>query len=130
MKFASLLNESSCDKTVVLADGRLVVDRQPTEQIGTVIASGSAATWPFRVPVRHVRCDTSYPRFIKQFPRPDIARVWPTVENTLGLVTEPAIRHVTARSRNQAMYKATLAYAAMKSRRNVPNIACDDGPCG
>lgn len=34
-KYVSLLNESLSDETTVLADDRLVVDRQPTEQIGS-----------------------------------------------------------------------------------------------
>jgi len=91
--------------------------------------SGSVSTWPFRVPVRHVQCGTSSLTIIKQFSRPGIQTDRPTVENTSELVTEPAIQHVTARSRNQAIYKATLANTAVKSRQNFTYIECDDCPC-
>lgn len=85
-KFACLLDESLCDETVaVVADGRLVVNRQPIEQrIGTA-TFGTAARWPFRVPVRNVRrVVTSSPRIVTQLSRPEyvvipIGRSWNTL---------------------------------------------------
>jgi len=84
-KFVCLLIESLCDTTAaVVADGRLFVDRQPTERIDTETFS-SAATWPLRVPVRrHVRRKvTSSPRILTaQLSRPEIVKVRPIVEHT------------------------------------------------
>jgi len=111
-EFACLLDESLCDN--VAADGRPVENRQPTERIGTATL-GTAETWPFRVPVRHVRrAVTSSPRIVAQPSRPESVTDGPIVEHTsrspLSLVTEPSTRRVPARSRPQAMKKAASTW--------------------